>query len=748
MPWQITSLLCSGVFELALLLLVRGRLRTSAEGPFSLALVLNGLWALGYALELIAPTFESKLLVFQIRCSFLCVHSLVWLETIHRMTRGRPLLHGKILAAALIVPVVTLFLLWVDGPAAQHPLLRHDFRLETSEGGLVVLRNALGPWGEAYYIFNYIFWLIALFLLYPRRAHVGWERRGRQLFLLAVAIALGADMLHLVGVTRPVGLNYNPILFPLTSAIVAVALLRHGLLDLAPVARAALLERLEDCIVALDAEDRVIDFNQAAARTFGLAGPAALGRPAPELFAAHPALLDLLSRPEHEHVELSFGDRVMESSVFAIRLSDTGKLRARVLVLRDVTARKETEHQLLLAKEKAEAAEQAQARFLATMSHEIRTPMNGVIGFSQLLAKSDLTPEQREYSDLIAQSGRSLLVIVNDVLDFSKIAAGRVDIERLPCDPGELLRQACRQFDERAREKRLGFTQTVSPRVPPRVLVDPVRFGQIVSNLVGNALKFTARGRVDVELDFDPDASGPAGTLRVRVRDTGIGLSPEQHREIFHPFHQADSSITRRFGGTGLGLAITQNLCRLMGGDVSVTSDPGKGSVFTATVHAEAVDVSAPASRPAAFPASASAPARRPLDVLVCEDNEVNRVLLRTILRRLGHRARFAADGAEGLAALATSHFDVVLMDIEMPVLDGFAAVRKLREREREAALPRIHVIAVTAHALAGIADRCRAVGMDDFLTKPVHIDALEAALARVRPVSPESAPPYPRFPG
>ena len=736
MPWQITSLLFSGVFELALLLLVRGRLRTSTNTPFCLSLLLSSLWAFGYAIELLTPDLAGKQFVFQVRCSYLCFYALTWIETIHRMTRGRPLLRGRTLAAALLVPLVTLALIWLPGPG-QHPLLRHDFRLEGGDGGLVVLRNALGPWGQVYYIYNYALWFGALHMLYPRRGRTGWERRGRLLFLFAVSIGWVSDALHLLDVTSPAGLNYNPILFPLTSVIVTLALLRHGLLDLAPVARAALLERLDDRIVALDAEDRILDYNQSAAATFGWTGRGALDRPAEEALRAHPALLPLLALPEHERVEVELGRRTMESTVFTVRDPEDGRTRARVLVLRDISARKETERQLVLAKETAEAAEQAQARFLATMSHEIRTPMNGVIGFSQLLAKTPLSPEQREYTDIITQSGRSLLVIINDVLDYSKISAGRVDLEQVPCDIADLARQTCRMLEERAREKGVAFAHEVAPRVPARVVTDPVRVGQVLTNLVGNAIKFTDRGSVTVTLDLAPDPSAPAtGLLALRVADTGIGMSPEQQKTVFLPFSQADSSITRRFGGTGLGLTITDNLCRLMGGGVTVESEPGRGSTFTATLRVGLVDSGdRPAHAPETLPAAE--PAAGPLRLLVCEDNVVNQTLVRATIRRLGHEVSFAANGEQGLAALEETRFDAVLMDIEMPVLDGYETVRRLRAAEKARGGRRVHVIAVTAHALVGEAERCLAVGMDDFLAKPISMPALKDALSRVPTASP-----------
>jgi CheY-like chemotaxis protein/nitrogen-specific signal transduction histidine kinase len=396
-----------------------------------------------------------------------------------------------------------------------------------------------------------------------------------------------------------------------------------------------------------------------------------------------------------------------------------------VLVLSDVTRRKETETQLRLAKEAAEAAGQAQSRFLATMSHEIRTPMNGVIGFIQMLQATSLDPKQREYLDLIDHSTHSLLVIINDVLDYSKIAANQLEIEQIPCDVRALVDHTHRLLQPLAADKGLAFTTRLAGDVPSEVVSDPVRLQQILNNLVGNAIKFTAAGRVTLEV-----AAAPARFLVFKISDTGIGIAPEQQARIFTPFSQADASTTRRFGGTGLGLSITRRLCELMGGSLTVSSEPGRGSVFTATIRT--LPASSPAPTPAAGTSAAEAPTRRrPLKLLVFEDNFVNQKVIGAFLTKLGHQARFAEDGEKGLAVFDRERFDALLMDLEMPVMDGYEAVRRIRGNEKPGTR-RAYVIALTAHALKGERERCLELGMDDFLTKPLNLAILEKTLARV----------------
>ncbi len=704
-------------------LFVRSRLRTPAAGPFCLALLLNAAWALGYAIELSTPSLEGKLLVFQIRCSFLCFYAAAWLEMVHRMTRARPLLRGWMAVAVLVVPVVTLILLWLPGPG-QNPFLRHSFWIDSS-AGIPVLRNGRGPWGLIYYLYNYAAWGVIFLLLYPKKHHTPWERRGRLIFLAAALVGWTADVLHLLQLTKPAGFNYAPALFPLTSTLIVFALLRHRLLNLAPVARAALIERLDDRILVFDAEDRLVDCNQAAVTTFALPTWRGYGRLAADVLRPWPELAALVSSPGNQRAEVPIGTRTFDASLFAVLDESEGRARARVLVLSDITRLKENEAQLRLAKETAEAAGQAQARFLATMSHEIRTPMNGVTGFTQLLKSSPLDPKQREYLDLIDQSTRSLLVIINDVLDYSKIAANQLEIEQIRCEVGSIVRQASGLLQPAAAAKNLEFMTRIADDVPSAILSDPVRLQQILTNLLGNAIKFTEHGRVSLDVSWTaPDM------IHFTVVDTGIGITPEQQAHIFTPFSQADASITRRFGGTGLGLSITRRLCELMGGSLTVKSEKGQGSVFTAIVRTVPAGPSEAPVKLAAL-APVAPPSHRRLKVLVFEDNVVNQKVIGAFLAHFGHETHFVGDGAKGLAVLENERFDALLMDLEMPVMDGYEAVRRIRASETPDG-PRAYIIALTAHALKGERERCLALGMDDFLTKPLNLATLRQTLARV----------------
>jgi signal transduction histidine kinase/CheY-like chemotaxis protein len=739
MPWQIASLYFSSTFSLALLFIIRGHLQTSAAKPFCLALLLQSLWAFDYALDLANPSFETKLLLLQLRSTFLSFYALVWFETAYRISKGRPLLRGWTLAAALVVPVITVALVWLPGPG-QNPLLRHSFWLDTS-GTVPVVEFLLGPWGIVFYAHAFAFGVATFVIASIKSPHSTWEWRGRWLFIAALSIGLCANVLYILKLSPTPGLNFGPIIFPITSSLIFWGLMGHRMLDLAPVARASLIERLDDRLLVFDGDDRLIDANQSAINTLGLVFPSVLRQHADEVLAPWPALVALLNHQEDVPLELPFGTHIFEGSVLTVLSPKDQHTRARILILRDITRRKEIENQLVIAKEKAEAADQAQSRFLAAMSHEIRTPMNGVIGLSQLLAESYHTPEQREYSNLIARSGRNLLVIINDLLDYSKVVAGGLTLERVPCSIDEIVNHSCALLSAQAQEKGIAFTHRISPAMPASVISDPVRLGQVLTNLAGNAIKFTDKGSVTIDLDFTTNAHGSFLTLR--VKDTGIGIPQTQQESIFQPFNQADSSITRRFGGTGLGLSITHRLCQLMGGALTVDSQPDHGSLFTAVLRVDlTVDAISDQCPPAVPSPDTPAAATSSLNLLMCEDNLVNQAVIRAMIRHLGHRVTFANDGAEGLSLLETQSFDAILMDIEMPVMDGYETVRRIREEETASGCNRRYVVAVTAHALIGEAERCFAAGMDDFVTKPVNMEVLRATLTRVLSAQTATASP------
>lgn len=465
-----------------------------------------------------------------------------------------------------------------------------------------------------------------------------------------------------------------------------------------------------------------------------------LKRPREELQAMRPGTVDEISeevmdaayerlvtegRATFETLMIaSDGSRIpMEIHASDARLENK---RVCIAVARSLVARKEMDRTMREARDAAEAANRAKSEFLATMSHEIRTPLHGVIGFASLLEGADVPGRLQEAISGIRDSADLLLALVTDVLDFSRIEAGQLELQPAPVELVPLLRRTVSAFKLRAEEKGLAFRHLENPTLPPLILADSLRIEQVLGNLLGNALKFTERGSITLEVASRP-LDGDNHEITLTVTDTGIGITPDNLPRLFNPFSQADSSPSRRHGGSGLGLVIVRRLCQLMGGNATVQSEFGRGSVFTASIVSRIVSP----TEASATPAPPIEGFFRPLRILVAEDHLLNQKLMQRLIERIGYSADFANNGAEAQQMAERNAYDLIFMDVSMPGVTGLDATRAIRSLEKETARPPAWIVALTAGVSEEERRACADAGMDDFLGKPFTDQGLRSALKK-----------------
>ncbi len=522
----------------------------------------------------------------------------------------------------------------------------------------------------------------------------------------------------------------------------------------------ALLDGLPNQVYVKDQQGRFVTANVAAAQARGVAPGAVINRtdfeffpqPLAERFHADEQAVIHSGRPSlDQEMPIEQGEQLRWLSISRVPLRELdGAVFGVVVISHEVTERKQAEEELRQANEAAEAANRAKSAFLARMSHEIRTPLNGILGMTQLVLETAVTPHQLGFLKAVKSSAGSLLTIVNDILDFSKIEVGQLDLDETAFSLLDVVADTLKSFSLDVRRKGLSLVYRIAAGVPDVLVGDPLRLRQILVNLVGNAIKFTPQGEVAVTVENSPSDRGagvPSCTLAFAVTDTGIGIPLDKQQAVFEPFVQANDSTTRKYGGTGLGLPISAKLVSLMGGTLQVTSREGRGSRFHFTApfgldQATASETKGPEVelRPG-----------RPLRILLAEDNEINQQLAVAILEKWGHMVVIAEDGRKTVEALGVLTAaanrvplcDLVLMDLHMPEVDGYEATALIRAAE-EGLCPRLPIIGLTADAMKGERERCLRAGMDGFVTKPIDVRELFDAIERAASPRPPASQPVP----
>lgn len=497
-----------------------------------------------------------------------------------------------------------------------------------------------------------------------------------------------------------------------------------------------LLDATPTAIYLKDLQGQYLRFNRAFEQLVGIDRDAWIGKTVFDLVTGEAATMmaakdqELFANGQTQTYEAVFRnlktDTLRQGLYWKAPLTDAdGQVTGLVGTILDITDKNRIEQELRDAKRNAETASQAKSDFLANMSHEIRTPMNGVIGMTDLALDMADDDTQREYLEIVKSSAQSLMVILNDVLDFSKIEAGKLNIETVHFALKETILETLKPLRSRAQQKGLLLEGDLPDDLPAAVMGDPVRLRQVLTNLCDNAIKFTREGGIRVSVQCTP---GPQAALQIAVHDSGIGIPSDKQARVFEAFSQADTSTTRRFGGTGLGLTICARLVELMGGRIWLDSVPGQGSTFTFSLPLQ--DMPLPQAH-AAEPAPVAARGQV-LNILLVEDHPVNQILATTLLRKWGHTVVLAHNGQEAVDVFGTQHWDVVLMDMQMPVMGGLEATRHIRAAEP--AGQHTPIVAMTANAMEADRQACLEVGMDDHVAKPFHADKLQALLQRYAP--------------
>ncbi|MEO8104448.1 MAG: PAS domain S-box protein, partial [Betaproteobacteria bacterium] len=496
----------------------------------------------------------------------------------------------------------------------------------------------------------------------------------------------------------------------------------------------SLIESNIDAIMTTDPSGIISDANKQMEALTGCTRDELIGAPLKGYFTdperAGAAIRKVLAEKKVTDYELTARALDGKQTVVSFNAStfyDRGRtLQGVFFAARDVTEQKRVEAELQQATAMAETASQAKSDFLASMSHEIRTPMNAIIGIADLLAKTSLTPEQDKYVQIFRRAGDNLLNLINDILDLSKVEASQLELERTGFSLNDLLEKVREMVAVKTLEKGLALVCEIAPDVPTDLVGDPTRLRQVMLNLLGNAVKFTESGEVALRVTLDTDSTVP-GALRFTISDSGIGIASEKLADVFERFTQADSSTTRRYGGSGLGLTISKRLVELMGGHIRVESEVGRGSVFSFSVPLE---IRVAATRRAAEP-SGTGPHQplRALNILLVEDSPDNRIITIAYLRDMPYQVEVAENGEIAYEKFIAGHYDLVLMDRQMPIMDGLTSTRAIRAWEQANHRPPTPIIALTASALKGDQEKCMAAGCTAYLTKPIKQEVLLQAI-------------------
>lgn len=685
----------------------------------SLMMCSAALWGLCDVLSDLAGSNTAK--IYLDRGSYLGVVTIpvAWLIFTIRFTKSDRYLGHKKSLLLFLIPAITILMLWTND---LHHLMISDFGFVKVDQ-MTILDTTYGSWFWIHAVYSYSLFLLGTLLLVKRLFGLSQILRNQSvLILIAISVPLVMNILYTFRLCPTYPIDVTILSFIFTGLLCFFGMFRYRLFELIPAARNAVIEDMSGILIVLDNKNHIIDMNSAAINIINVKDRDFIGK---LVFDFLGELSSFFIKYEHvlkaeEKICLMLHGSKKHYDLKITPLYDNkNKLIGKFLILHDITILEEAIENLKESRKAAEDASKAKSRFLATMSHEIRTPLNGIIGMTELLAPSIHTEEDGEYLQTVQSCSSSLLDLVNDILDFSKIEAGKMELEKADIDLDGLVETTVKSFSHKAREKDLALSCSADDTIPKKLVGDGVRVRQILMNLIGNAVKFTEKGRIEVQARLIKHESRQA-FVEFSVSDTGIGIPEDKIAGLFESFQQMDSSTTRKFGGTGLGLAIVKSLVAIMNGRIEVKSRLGEGSTFIFTIPFEISEMEDTQDVSVAEPDFSGLS----INVLLVEDNKSNQLLVKRLLEKKEIKVEVAGNGIEALCILEKKTFDLIFMDIQMPEMDGYEATTAIRKNESVTG-KHTPIIALTANAAEDDKNACLKVGMDDFLTKPIRTENL-----------------------
>jgi signal transduction histidine kinase len=681
---------------------------------FFLLIHLTFLWALFGGLEEMVTSESLKVLYSKITYFAVASVAVVWFTFLIRYLGIWQSLKGFKLLLLWIIPVMVIASAWTN---ELHGLVWPTLtRTDADPYGRIIYGT--GPMKMLILVYSYVLILFSTVITVHRMIRSeGVLKKQYWSLLIATTIPWIANIMYNLDLV-PAGLEITPLSFTVLVAAILWSMSRNNLFDLMPVAFDVLFRSMSDCAFVLDNQNRLVEINESAQQVLNLNRNNIGIVPQPD-HASHIGHFMMMKEGQTEY-EMHDGTTTHWFDVRVTNLHyQNSKNAGKLYVFRNISQRKSMESELLKAKELAEAASKTKSDFLATMSHEIRTPLNAIIGFTDLLKNTELSEAQKEYVKYANVSGHTLLEIINDILDFSKIEAGLLVLEKVKTNLLELLENSIDIIRFTATKKNINVLLTLDETVPRYAMVDPTRLMQVLANLLGNAVKFTHEGEVELKVKFET-LSEDTGKLHFSVRDTGIGIADHQKDRLFKVFSQADSSTTRKFGGTGLGLIISDMIVQQMGGKIEFVSKVGQGSTFYFELITTVANSGHAYNTVEAPPLKTVSLSK--LKILIVEDMELNMMMIKALLSNFLPQAELveAHEGSEAVELASIHEPDLILMDIQMPGIDGIEATRLIRKMEQDKGSAGKIIIALTAGVLGKEKEKCLAAGMNDFMTKPL----------------------------